>query len=165
MPINCITLPCLPFISDFFGLNLYHNNVSSHHAFVSCTAARRRLGCTTTIRRILASPQTQRHLPHCRSNGHRDMDQFGGTNMQIHWCGGQQLWRECVRGRVSVLSFLYRSSIPRQSLVVANNTFSYACNGRCGTACDGVALGNVYTQDCYTHDICSYFELSTDGAR
>ncbi|KAF3761812.1 hypothetical protein M406DRAFT_333859 [Cryphonectria parasitica EP155] len=40
----------------------------------------------------------------------------------------------------------------------------YACNGRCGSACDGTAIGNVYTQDCFTHDICSYFELSTDGA-
>ncbi|PSR79538.1 hypothetical protein BD289DRAFT_485494 [Coniella lustricola] len=40
----------------------------------------------------------------------------------------------------------------------------YSCNGRCGAGCTGVALGDVYTQDCFTHDICSYFNDSTDGA-
>ncbi|KAE8364103.1 hypothetical protein BDV27DRAFT_158164 [Aspergillus caelatus] len=34
----------------------------------------------------------------------------------------------------------------------------YSCNGRCGAGCTGTALGNVYTQDCFSHDICSYFE-------
>lgn len=43
--------------------------------------------------------------------------------------------------------------------------YSYACNGRCGAACDGTSVGNVYTQDCFTHDICSYFENSSTGAR
>ncbi|KAJ4425117.1 hypothetical protein N0V82_000172 [Gnomoniopsis sp. IMI 355080] len=40
----------------------------------------------------------------------------------------------------------------------------YSCNGRCGAGCNGTAIGDVYTQDCFTHDICSYFELSTTGA-
>ncbi|KAF7594733.1 hypothetical protein BBP40_008440 [Aspergillus hancockii] len=31
----------------------------------------------------------------------------------------------------------------------------YSCNGRCGAGCSGTALGNVYTQDCFSHDICS----------
>lgn len=34
---------------------------------------------------------------------------------------------------------------------------SYACNGQCGAGCSGTAIGNVYTQDCFSHDICSYF--------
>ncbi|KAF8857750.1 hypothetical protein BDZ45DRAFT_592291 [Acephala macrosclerotiorum] len=38
------------------------------------------------------------------------------------------------------------------------------CNGRCGVGCDGVAVGNAYTQDCFTHDICSYFEDASGGA-
>lgn len=41
---------------------------------------------------------------------------------------------------------------------------SYSCNGRCGAGCTGTAVGDVYTQDCFSHDICSYFELSTTGA-
>lgn len=41
----------------------------------------------------------------------------------------------------------------------------YSCNGRCGAGCTGTAVGNVYTQDCFSHDICSYFNDSTDGAK
>ncbi|KAJ4264495.1 hypothetical protein NW762_005695 [Fusarium torreyae] len=29
---------------------------------------------------------------------------------------------------------------------------------------DGSALGNVYTQDCFSHDICSYFNSASGGA-
>ncbi|KAH6693554.1 hypothetical protein F5X68DRAFT_187373 [Plectosphaerella plurivora] len=41
----------------------------------------------------------------------------------------------------------------------------YSCNGRCGAGCSGTALGNVYTQDCFSHDICSYFNNASGGAR
>ncbi|KAF2765940.1 hypothetical protein EJ03DRAFT_318498 [Teratosphaeria nubilosa] len=37
------------------------------------------------------------------------------------------------------------------------NDGDYSCNGRCGSGCTGSAVGNVYTQDCFSHDICSYF--------
>ncbi|KAE8310294.1 hypothetical protein BDV41DRAFT_397324 [Aspergillus transmontanensis] len=40
----------------------------------------------------------------------------------------------------------------------------YSCNGRCGAGCTGTAVGNVYTQDCFSHDICSYFEDASGGA-
>ncbi|KAK8157710.1 hypothetical protein BKA80DRAFT_240250 [Phyllosticta citrichinensis] len=40
----------------------------------------------------------------------------------------------------------------------------YSCNGRCGAGCSGTAIGNVYTQDCFSHDICSYFENASGGA-
>ncbi|RKL44082.1 hypothetical protein BFJ72_g3815 [Fusarium proliferatum] len=35
----------------------------------------------------------------------------------------------------------------------------YSCNGRCGAGCSGTAIGNVYTQDCFSHDICSLRKL------
>ncbi|KAL4751946.1 hypothetical protein BDW72DRAFT_192456 [Aspergillus terricola var. indicus] len=41
----------------------------------------------------------------------------------------------------------------------------YSCNGRCGAGCTGTAVGNAYTQDCFSHDICSYFENASGGAR
>lgn len=41
----------------------------------------------------------------------------------------------------------------------------YSCNGRCGAGCTGAALGNFYTQDCFSHDVCSYFENASGGAR
>ncbi|KAI0594098.1 hypothetical protein F4775DRAFT_575273 [Biscogniauxia sp. FL1348] len=40
----------------------------------------------------------------------------------------------------------------------------YSCNGRCGAGCSGAALGDVYTQDCFSHDICSYFNNASGGA-
>ncbi|KAI1335591.1 hypothetical protein F5Y15DRAFT_241303 [Xylariaceae sp. FL0016] len=40
----------------------------------------------------------------------------------------------------------------------------YSCNGRCGAGCSGTAVGNVYSQDCFSHDICSYFENATGGS-
>ncbi|KAL4876486.1 hypothetical protein BJY04DRAFT_222966 [Aspergillus karnatakaensis] len=40
----------------------------------------------------------------------------------------------------------------------------YSCNGRCGAGCSGAALGNAYTQDCFSHDICSYFENASGGS-
>ncbi|KAI0482587.1 hypothetical protein GGR56DRAFT_196657 [Xylariaceae sp. FL0804] len=40
----------------------------------------------------------------------------------------------------------------------------YSCNGRCGAGCTGTAVGDVYTQDCFTHDMCSYWEDATGGA-
>ncbi|RAL15877.1 uncharacterized protein BO97DRAFT_383664 [Aspergillus homomorphus CBS 101889] len=40
----------------------------------------------------------------------------------------------------------------------------YSCNGRCGAGCTGLGLGNVYTQDCWSHDICSYFNNASGGA-
>ena len=42
---------------------------------------------------------------------------------------------------------------------------SYSCNGRCGAGCSGASLGNAYTQDCFSHDICSYFNSASGGAR
>ncbi|KAF2212311.1 hypothetical protein CERZMDRAFT_84680 [Cercospora zeae-maydis SCOH1-5] len=44
------------------------------------------------------------------------------------------------------------------------NGGDYSCNGRCGAGCTGTAIGNAYTQDCFTHDICSYFENASGGA-
>lgn len=41
----------------------------------------------------------------------------------------------------------------------------YSCNGRCGAGCSGFALGNFYTQDCFSHDVCSFFENASGGAR
>ncbi|KAL4865504.1 hypothetical protein BDV12DRAFT_200037 [Aspergillus spectabilis] len=40
----------------------------------------------------------------------------------------------------------------------------YSCNGRCGAGCSGTALGNAYTQDCFSHDICSYFNNASGGS-
>ncbi|KAL5041483.1 hypothetical protein BDW71DRAFT_201352 [Aspergillus fruticulosus] len=40
----------------------------------------------------------------------------------------------------------------------------YSCNCRCGAGCTGTALGNTYTQDCFSHDICSYFENASGGS-
>ncbi|KAB8070966.1 hypothetical protein BDV29DRAFT_193635 [Aspergillus leporis] len=40
----------------------------------------------------------------------------------------------------------------------------YSCNGRCGAGCSGAALGNVYTQECFSHDICSYFNNASGGS-
>ncbi|KAI7779941.1 hypothetical protein LA080_000153 [Diaporthe eres] len=48
--------------------------------------------------------------------------------------------------------------------VGASATATYSCNGRCGSGCSGVGLGNVYSQDCFSHDICSYFNDATGGA-
>ncbi|WPA97384.1 uncharacterized protein RHO25_001994 [Cercospora beticola] len=44
------------------------------------------------------------------------------------------------------------------------NGGEYSCNGRCGAGCSGTAIGNAYTQDCFSHDICSYFENASGGA-
>ncbi|KAB8293710.1 hypothetical protein EYC80_009195 [Monilinia laxa] len=46
----------------------------------------------------------------------------------------------------------------------AVNGGDYSCNGRCGAGCTGTALGNYYTQDCWNHDICSYFNNASGGA-
>ncbi|OJJ78983.1 uncharacterized protein ASPGLDRAFT_181778 [Aspergillus glaucus CBS 516.65] len=40
----------------------------------------------------------------------------------------------------------------------------YSCNGRCGAGCTGTAVGDVYTQDCFSHDICSYFNNASGGS-
>ena len=49
------------------------------------------------------------------------------------------------------------------------NQGDYSCNGRCGAACNGGpfkgALGNAYTQDCWSHDICSWFNNAQGGAK
>lgn len=29
--------------------------------------------------------------------------------------------------------------------------------GMCGIGCDGIGKGNAYTQDCFDHDMCTYF--------
>ncbi|KAF1975745.1 hypothetical protein BU23DRAFT_457431 [Bimuria novae-zelandiae CBS 107.79] len=44
------------------------------------------------------------------------------------------------------------------------NGGEYSCNGRCGAGCSGTALGNVYTQDCFSHDVCSWFNNASGGA-
>ncbi|KAF2437474.1 hypothetical protein P171DRAFT_506307 [Karstenula rhodostoma CBS 690.94] len=44
------------------------------------------------------------------------------------------------------------------------NGGDYSCNGRCGAGCTGTALGNVYAQDCFSHDVCSYFNNASGGA-
>ncbi|KAF2174284.1 hypothetical protein M409DRAFT_62361 [Zasmidium cellare ATCC 36951] len=33
----------------------------------------------------------------------------------------------------------------------------YGCIGRCGIGCNGISVGSVYTQQCFSHDICSWF--------
>src|SRR5690242_11366807 len=45
------------------------------------------------------------------------------------------------------------------------NSSSYSCNGRCGAGCSGTAIGNAYTQDCFSHDVCSWFNNASGGAR
>lgn len=49
------------------------------------------------------------------------------------------------------------------------NHGNYSCNGRCGAACDGGplrgSLGNAYTQDCWSHDICSWFNNAEGGPK
>ncbi|KAJ4983351.1 hypothetical protein SVAN01_11136 [Stagonosporopsis vannaccii] len=40
----------------------------------------------------------------------------------------------------------------------------YSCNGRCGVGCSGTAIGNAYTQDCFSHDVCSWFNNASGGA-
>ncbi|KAH6642513.1 hypothetical protein C7974DRAFT_327857 [Boeremia exigua] len=40
----------------------------------------------------------------------------------------------------------------------------YSCNGRCGAGCSGTAVGNAYTQDCFSHDVCSWFNNASGGA-
>lgn len=45
------------------------------------------------------------------------------------------------------------------------NSLSYSCNGRCGAGCSGTAVGNAYTQDCFSHDVCSWFNNASGGAR
>ncbi|KAF1961036.1 hypothetical protein CC80DRAFT_403478, partial [Byssothecium circinans] len=44
------------------------------------------------------------------------------------------------------------------------NGGDYSCNGRCGVGCSGSAVGNVYTQGCFSHDICSWFNNASGGA-
>ncbi|KAF2011439.1 hypothetical protein BU24DRAFT_329012, partial [Aaosphaeria arxii CBS 175.79] len=44
------------------------------------------------------------------------------------------------------------------------NGGDYSCNGRCGAGCSGSAVGNAYTQDCFSHDICSWFNNASGGA-
>ncbi|KNG46423.1 hydrolytic enzyme protein [Stemphylium lycopersici] len=44
------------------------------------------------------------------------------------------------------------------------NGGEYSCNGRCGAGCSGTAIGNVYTQDCFSHDVCSWFNNASGGA-
>ncbi|EDU44064.1 hypothetical protein PtrSN002B_010820 [Pyrenophora tritici-repentis] len=44
------------------------------------------------------------------------------------------------------------------------NRGEYSCNGRCGAGCSGTAIGNVYTQDCFSHDVCSWFNNASGGA-
>lgn len=48
---------------------------------------------------------------------------------------------------------------------VPNTLHRYSCNGRCGAGCSGTAIGNVYTQDCFSHDVCSWFNNASGGAR
>ncbi|CAL8584662.1 hypothetical protein XPA_010250 [Xanthoria parietina] len=36
--------------------------------------------------------------------------------------------------------------------------------GICGAGCAGFGLGNVYTQNCFNHDICSFFNNAAGGA-
>ncbi|KAH8671394.1 hypothetical protein BX600DRAFT_434502 [Xylariales sp. PMI_506] len=44
------------------------------------------------------------------------------------------------------------------------NDGDYSCNGRCGAGCTGAAVGNAYTQDCFSHDICSWFNNASGGS-
>ncbi|KAF2852514.1 hypothetical protein T440DRAFT_29429 [Plenodomus tracheiphilus IPT5] len=44
------------------------------------------------------------------------------------------------------------------------NGGEYSCNGRCGAGCTGTALGNAYTLDCFSHDVCSWFNNASGGA-
>lgn len=49
--------------------------------------------------------------------------------------------------------------------VPAERLNSYSCNGRCGAGCTGTALENAYTQDCFSHDICSWFNGASGASR
>ncbi|KAL6415703.1 putative hydrolytic enzyme protein [Ilyonectria robusta] len=64
---------------------------------------------------------------------------------------------QIVPGRESMSSIEHPRIVP--------DRVSYSCNGRCGAGCTGTALGNAYTQDCFSHDICSYFNNASGGAR
>jgi hypothetical protein len=44
-----------------------------------------------------------------------------------------------------------------------SNDGDYQCMGRCGAGCDGVAIGNQYTLECLSHDVCSYFSSASGG--
>ena len=50
-----------------------------------------------------------------------------------------------------------------------SNQGNYSCNGRCGAGCNegpfGGRLGNAYTQDCWSHDICSWFNNAKGGSK
>ncbi|CAG5177894.1 uncharacterized protein ALTATR162_LOCUS8431 [Alternaria atra] len=46
----------------------------------------------------------------------------------------------------------------------SENNGEYSCNGRCGAGCSGTAIGNAYTQDCFSHDMCSWFNNAEGGA-
>jgi hypothetical protein len=48
---------------------------------------------------------------------------------------------------------------------ISDTLHRYSCNGRCGAGCSGTAIGNVYTQDCFSHDVCSWFNNASGGAR
>ncbi|KAF7198456.1 hypothetical protein HII31_00195 [Pseudocercospora fuligena] len=49
-------------------------------------------------------------------------------------------------------------------MLIDESRYSYSCNGRCGAGCGGTALGNAYTQDCFSHDICSWFNNASGGS-
>ncbi|KAF5545434.1 hypothetical protein FPHYL_10739 [Fusarium phyllophilum] len=49
-------------------------------------------------------------------------------------------------------------------VVGSNYGANLSGSGECGAGCSGTAVGNVYTQDCFSHDICSYFNSASGGA-
>lgn len=66
---------------------------------------------------------------------------------------------------ISIFHARFLTSLVTLLLTQLLRDYRYSCNGRCGAGCSGAALGNAYTQDCFTHDICSYFENASGGAR
>lgn len=66
---------------------------------------------------------------------------------------------------VLLSALLYTSKMKTAKRHYADPEYSYSCNGRCGAGCKGSAIGNAYTQDCFSHDICSWFNNASGGAR
>lgn len=44
-------------------------------------------------------------------------------------------------------------------------TDDHNCMGMCGEGCDGIRIGGAYTQDCFNHDMCTYFNDVDEGKK
>ena len=149
--------------SIFLNINLpYYLNPSSWISFVCF-----RLLWLPHL--ILSTKQARHNLSESQCHCHRTMDQLCRKVMYIYRGSGKQLrsqlgwiWRVRLHALIYIpllLLLIIRTFNPKSS------TNSYSCNSRCGAGCAGTAVGNAYTQDCFSHDICSYFNNASGGAR